>query len=107
MNARFARAMEAFKSVMTEPKLEGEDGWTPPPSDTQWRDKKWSRELRKMWPGYTSIRLENTKFYSEKIKWCEENSQFYWVANNQQVWYFSDRNSALLFKLSFGGSIEL
>ena len=38
--------------------------------------------------------------------WAEENAQFYWSASNGLVWYFSDRNSALLFKLTFGGNVE-
>ncbi|MNK56480.1 hypothetical protein D3C87_755210 [compost metagenome] len=107
MNPRWKEAMAAYKAVICAPKREGEDGWSPPPTSEQWRDKKWSRELRKMWPEYTSIRLEDIRFYSDKSKWCKENAQFYWVAGNQQMWYFSDRNSALLFKLSFGGNVEL
>jgi len=105
MNKRWQVAMDAYKSAITAPKQEDEDGWSPPPSTTM-KDKKWSRELRDMWPGYRSVRLVDTRFYTEKMKWCKENSQFYWVAGNQQMWYFSDVNSALLFKLTFGGSVE-
>ena len=107
MNPRVQRAMDAYKAALTAPKEDGEDGWCPPPTSEAWRDKKWSRELRRMWPGYTSIRLQDERFYNQKFKWCKENSQFFWVAGNQLMWYFSDRNSALLFKLSFGGDIEL
>ena len=105
MNKRWVEAKEAYKAILIAPKRDDEDGWSPPPSDAM-KDKKWSRELRTMWPEYRSVRLHDTRFYSEKQKWCRENAQFYWVANNQQMWYFSDLNTALLFKLTFGGSVE-
>ena len=105
MSTRWQRAKEAYKAILCAPREPNEDGWTPPPSDSI-RDKKWSRELRAMWPNYAGVRVDDTRFYSEKIKWCNANAQFYWAANNQQMWYFSEKSAALLFKLTFGGSIE-
>jgi hypothetical protein len=79
------------------------------------RDKKWGKELRTFWLGFTSVRLpgkpnstevDRNKEYAAQRTWAEENAQFYWTASNGLVWYFSDRNSALLFKLTFGGNVE-
>lgn len=103
---RWEKAMEAYKAVLTAPKEPGEDGWTPPPSSVM-KDKKWSRELRVMWPEYRSVRLTNANNHTERKKWCRENAEFYWVANNGLMWYFSNSQTAVLFKLTFGGSIEL
>ena len=104
MQERIKEAMAAYKAIISRPLDDGEDGWSPPPSDFL-RDKKWSKELRWMWPEYTSVKVGDTRFYVEKKKWCAENAQFYWVAGNQNVWYISNRNSAVLFKLSFGGEV--
>lgn len=101
---RYKRALEAYKSIMLEPRAPDENAFCPPPNSAL-RDKKWSKELRTMWLDCHSVRLQDDRFYSEKFAWCKENSQFFWVAGNQRMWYFSDKNAALLFKLTFGGDI--
>jgi hypothetical protein len=103
MQDRIFNAMAAYKEIMSAPRKENENGWFPPPRDMQ--DKKWSKELRSLWAGYTSVRVDDKRFYAEKRKWSNENAQFYWVAGNEQMWYFSDRATALLFKLTFGGIV--
>lgn len=104
MSERIKQALEAYRAIMMAPRPEGESGWFPPPS-SQMRDKTWSKQLRWMWPEYRSVRLEDTRFSAEKSKWCKENAQYYWTAANEHVWYFSDISTALLFKLTFGGTV--
>lgn len=104
MQERLKKATEAYNSILMAPREEGENGWFPPPR--QMADKKWSKELRCIWPGYTSVRLSNKGAYTEKMNWCKENAQFFWTAGNELMWYFSDRDTALIFKLKFGGIVE-
>lgn len=104
MTKRLKEAMAAYMAVMTRPLAEGELGWSPPPVSTM-RDKHWSKHLRGYWPEYTSVRVADIRKHSEKMQWCRENAQFYWVAGNQAMWYFSDRNTAVMFKLTFGGDL--
>lgn len=103
--SRHSRALEAYKAILMEPLKPGEAKFTPSPSE-HLKDKKWSKELRLMWPDYRRVVITDTRFYSEKKKWCEDFANFYWVAGNQTHWHFSDHKSAVAFKLSFGGNIE-
>lgn len=100
---RHQEAMAAYKEIMNRPLTEGERRYTPPPREM--RDKKWSRELRSLWPNYTAVQVQDTRMHSEKSKWASECGAFYWYANNHTKWYFSSREAALLFKLSFGGEV--
>lgn len=102
---RYRKALQAYKEAMTAPLSESESGWTPPPT-SGFKDKKWSQELRKMWPDYASVRLHNSKESVSARTWCEENDVFYWSSTSDLVWYFSKRDIAVAFKLIFKGEIE-
>ena len=103
---RYQRAITAYMEIIMADRTEGESGFCPPPKGTEWRDKKWGKELRSMWPGFRSVKVDDTRGHSDKFKWCEQQSGFFWVAGNSKVWYFSDPETAVLFKLVFGGSVE-
>jgi hypothetical protein len=103
MTDRIKRAREAYMNILFEPIKEGESYFCPPP--TEMKDKKWSQILRSYWPDYTSIKLETKATDNERVKWCQENTKFYWTAGCRTVWYFSRRVDAIAFKLRFGGKV--
>jgi hypothetical protein len=101
LKERYQDALDAYKSVISDPKY----GWgfvEPPTGD--WKDKHWSRELRKMWPEYTKIKVSGRHAYRELREWCAVHETDYWHNQPQSVWYFSNPKVALMFKLSFGGN---
>lgn len=75
-----------------------------PPYGNSTRDKHWSRRLREAWPNCTkvSVRKGDT---SERKTWCMEQQGSFWYNGGEDQWYFEDNDTALLFKLTFGGNI--
>lgn len=70
------------------------------------RDKHWSKELRRIWPEYTKVRLPEQNFckrYTKRFKWCETQKGRFWCCGAGRCWYFECRRTAFLFKLTWGG----
>lgn len=101
---RYEAAVRAYMEVLLAPKESDESGYAQPPAGMP--DKKWAKFLRETWPKYCRVKLEDTRFYTEKRNWCNENAHFYYVAHNEKIWHFMDRETAVLFKLTFGGIVE-
>lgn len=65
------------------------------------RGKVWSRQLRRMWPNHGRVAL--TQYTRGITQWVRDNGGYHWSADNN-IWYFKERDTAVLFKLTFGGS---
>lgn len=103
---RYNAALAEYKRILSDPTWYDGDGWSPPPNE-EWKDKHWSRELRRMWPDYRAVKVVDVRFFAEKRQWCREQQCHYWVNGSQNLWYFDTHQMAVLFKLSFGGDFEL
>lgn len=77
-----------------------EDLSCPPPPGIE-REKVWSRQLRRMWPNYGRVVLK--RYQAEVRQWIADNAGYHWNGNGN-IWYFQDRDTAVLFKLTFGGN---
>lgn len=70
------------------------------------RDKHWSRELRKLWPEFTKVCLEEhnfSKHLRDRNNWCQKQSGRYWHCGAGRCWYFEHKKTAFLFKLTWYG----
>jgi hypothetical protein len=76
-----------------------EDLYCPPPPGVE-RGKIWSRQLRRMWPNHGRVFV--TGGTARAHQWCKEHGSHYWDVGGN-VWYFRERDVAVLFKLTFGG----
>lgn len=65
------------------------------------RGKIWSRQLRRMWPNYGRVVI--THYRKGILQWVRENGGYHWNGDGN-IWYFKDRDTAALFKLTFGGA---
>jgi hypothetical protein len=67
------------------------------------RDKHWSKRLREAWPECTTVTVKEKT--SEMMPWCNEHNGSFWHNGGGDKWYFENHDTALLFKLTFGGAI--
>jgi hypothetical protein len=74
-----------------------------PPVGVSTRDKHWSRRLREAWPNMTTVTLSGKGDLAEMKRWCNEHEGSFWHSSGNDKWYFEDRDTAVLFKLTFGG----
>ena len=77
-----------------------------PPVGISTRDKHWSRRLREAWPNFTTVTIRSSDNPTDdRKKWCKEQAGSFWHSSSGDKWYFENRDTALLFKLTFGGEI--
>ena len=76
-----------------------------PPVGENTRDKHWSKRLREAWPECTTVNIQKGGPVSEMMTWCKEQQGSFWHNGGADKWYFENHDTALLFKLTFGGSI--
>lgn len=100
---RIEAALAAYMEILHAPRG-SESGFTPPPSSGM-RDKLWTRQLRGFWPDYQSVSIAdnvNSDKRYEMTKWCKETVvQLYWYSANRDVFVFSDKQDATMFKLKW------
>ena len=77
-----------------------------PPVGNSSRDKHWSRRLREAWPDFTTVTIRSSINLHDCMEWCKTNAGSFWHNGSANKWYFENRDTALLFKLSFGGHIS-
>jgi len=68
------------------------------------RDKHWSKRLREAWPECTSVVVQDK--VPDMMRWCNDQQGSFWHNGGGNKWYFENRDTALLFKLTFGGAIH-
>ena len=74
-----------------------------PPVGVSTRDKHWSKRLREAWPDCTVVSVKAQ--VPEMKNWCNEQHGSFWHSGGGDKWYFENRDTALLFKLTYGGTI--
>lgn len=99
---RIEEAKKAYIEALLQPRKEDEDSFCPPPVSTI-RDKHWTRYLREHWPDFHSIKLDRHKTKDGYTSWLKNNvKNFYWYTSNGDVFVFSNKEDAVMFKLKWG-----
>ena len=76
-----------------------------PPVGNSTRDKHWSKRLREAWPECTTVSVQAGE-QAARMNWCKEQAGSFWHNGGGDKWYFENNDTALLFKLTFGGAIH-
>lgn len=95
-------AVEAYLKVMLDPTLGDIPKHLETPPD--WREKRWSQELRECFPGIKRTTISFPKEHG-LIRWCVDDPNIkghFWTNSTQTVWYFTDEESLLYFKMMKG-----
>ena len=99
---RRRKAVEAYRDVMLDPSLGPVGKYLESPPE--WKDKHWSRELR-VFQDWHIISIRTSETRSALVRWCEKEPSItghFWGNQSANLWYFSNEESALYFKMMKG-----